>query len=367
MDQTISIGVHFSDLKDPRVERNRKHHLLDIIGIVICATACGAEGWDEMVDCAICKESWLRKWLKLDNGIPCADTIRRVMERLNPKSFNEKFRSWINHLAQSSGNRIVSIDGKRMNGSSSPINLVSAWTNANGGLCLGQVATDLKSNEISAIPELLELLDIEGALITIDAIGCQTNIAKKIVQECEADYVLAVKANQPELFQTIKEFFDSHSKDLNIPCESHRTYDHDHGRDEVRRYFVSHEVDWMPCFSDWVGLSTIGYVEAEVDRGKGTTIERRYYISSKKLTAKQFSKAVREHWGIENSLHWVLDVVFREDDINISNTNANENLNIIRKMVMTSLKSLKKKGESYRRLRKRCMWDNDYLLKVLLG
>lgn len=202
MNSSLSLIEHFKLLPDPRKERSKKHKLLDIFGIVIAASICGAEGWDEIALFAKSKKKWLENFLDLENGIPSADTIRRVIERINPKKFESCFANWSRSLFENTEGKIVSIDGKSVR-NSDPLCLVSAWCNANKGVCLGQVATEVKSNEITAIPRLLSLLEINGALVTIDAAGCQKEIAKQIVLECKADYILAVKANQPELYQTV--------------------------------------------------------------------------------------------------------------------------------------------------------------------
>lgn len=362
---------HFESIKDPRMDRTKKHKLIDILAIVICAVLSDAEGWDEIVEFAECKETWLKRFLTLDNGIPSADTIRRVISRIHPSAFQQSFFSWIEAVFGPHKMQHVAIDGKKSGSSEAAIHIVSAWAEAQEGvysdLCLGQVAVADKSNEITAIPELLKILDLKGALLTIDAIGCQKDIVEQIVTENQANYCIAVKANQPELYQTIVEFFDEHTKNYNIPIMTHETVDNQHGRVEHRRYFTSGDIDWFPCLKDWGTVKSIGMVESWVLNGSKESNERRFYILSIAADAGKFAKAVRSHWGIENKLHWVLDVAFSEDASKISDRNAQQNIALIRKMSLNNLQKIKTKNDSFKRMRKRCGWDEDYLLKTLLA
>jgi predicted transposase YbfD/YdcC len=357
----------FEDFPDHRIDRTKKHQLIDIIGIVICATASGVDGWDDMALYAHHKQDWLRTYFSLENGIPSADTLRRAMTMIDPKLFREKFQ-YLTHLMFKNGSgELIHIDGKCIRGSKDPLTIVSAWTNSHGGLCLSQVSTEKKSNEITAIPELLRTLHVQGSLITIDAIGCQTNIANQIVNENNADYLLAVKGNQKLLFHALVDFFGSAASDFSVPVETYKTLDQDRGRNEIRRYAVCYEVDWIPLVSKWDGVAMVGMVESEVTFNGKTSIERRYYISSRHLNVRKLAEAVRGHWGIENRLHWVLDVAFHEDATSIQNRIANQNLNIIRKMIMQSMVKMKAAQESYKSMIKQCAWSNDYMLKILLA
>lgn len=359
---SLSVLDCFSELPDPRIRP--QHKLIEIIAIILSSTICGAEGWDEMEIFADEKHVWLESFLELPAGIPSADTIRRVMERIDPRKFETCFSRWVRAVCEGTNGKVVSLDGKKIR-NSDPLNLVSAWTNSNGGLCLGQVATDSKSNEIRAIPELLRILDLKGALVTIDAAGCQKKIADQIVNKNQADYLLAVKANQPELFQTVSQFFDEMAPELDIPMSKIKTYDESRGREEVRRYFVSNEIDWMPCLPNWPTIKSIGKVESETIRGNKLSRQTRYYISSRQLHPKEFAKAVRGHWGIENKLHWVLDVVYREDDTLVRNRNSNQILSLIRKISINTFKQYKKPKDSIKQARKRCGWSHSYLEKML--
>lgn len=367
-----TIFHHFESIKDPRVDRTKKHALIDILIIVICATISGAEGWDEIEEFGMCKEEWFRHYLKLANGIPSADTFRRVLSRVNPLEFQQRFYDWLRSIFSAEADeKFVAIDGKKSGSSKDPIHVVSAWAQKHAqdaaGVFLGQQAVSDKSNEITAIPSLLRLLDLKGATITIDAIGCQKEIAKQIVGESKADYCIAVKANQPELYQTIQEFFDEHVPEMQIPVKHHEAVDTEHGRIEHRCYSISSDIAWFPCLKDWPSIKSVGVAENwTVKNGKETT-EKRYYITSFKADAQTFATAVRSHWGIENKLHWNLDVNFNEDNSKISDRNAQQNLTLIRKLSLSMLQKVKEKYDSFKRMRKRCGWENDYLLKVLLS
>lgn len=359
---TISLLDHFTDLPDPRFRS--QHKLVDIIAIALTGTICGAEGWDELQIFAEEKQIWLKTFLELPSGVPSADTLRRVFERLNPKRFEQCFSQWVSAVVGGTAGKIVAIDGKKAR-NGDPLTLVSAWTNKNKGLCLGQVATEKKSNEIKAIPELLKILDIQGALVTIDAAGCQKKIAHQIVNENKADYLLAVKANQPELLQTMSELLDDLASSLAIPIKTLNTYDDKRSRDELRRYTICHEVEWMPCLQSWPTIKTVGKVVSETKRDGKEATHTRYYISSKTLTVKEFANSVRGHWGIENKLHWVLDVVFNEDHTTIRNENSNQILSLIRKASINTFKRYKKPKDSIRQARKRCGWAHTYLEEML--
>jgi predicted transposase YbfD/YdcC len=368
-----TIGEHFSSMTDPRIVNKSDHKLLDIITIIICAVICGADTFTEIEEYAIAKYDWFKNFLELPNGIPSHDTFGRVFSLLNPEEFQNCFQQWIKTIASVTSGEIVAIDGKTLRSSydrannKSAIHMVNAWASHNR-LCIGQVKTDEKSNEITAIPKLLEMLELSGCIVTIDAMGCQKHIAGQI-EEKGADYVLALKANHENLHEEVVSYFDEASqhdiKDYDIDtCE---TVDGGHGRVETRRCYVCSEIDWLTEKKLWKGLRSIVKVESERCIDNVTSNESRYYITSLKSNPKHILHAIRSHWGVENSLHWVLDVAFREDDSRTRKGHAAENFAIARTIATNLLKNEKtlKRGVKTRRLK--AGWDNDYLLKVLSG
>jgi len=369
----VSLHYHFADLIDPRVERSRRHELLDIIGIAICAVISGAESWTAVEAYGYAKQDWLAQFLRLPNGIPSHDTFRRVFCLLDPEAFQRSFADWIAALAECGveSRRPIPIDGKTVRRSGrrgrglAPLHLVSAWAGANH-VSLGQVAVDDKSNEITAIPRLLELLDLSGALVTIDAMGCQKEIAAKIVTG-GGDYILAVKDNQPNLHQDIQDSFDSalETDFAGLDWSVARTEETNRGRQEVRECHVIVRPTGLRDAALWKGLTAICLVLCRRVVEGVESIEFRYYIGSFAGTAEEYLNAIRGHWGIENSLHWVLDVVFREDDSRHHAGNSCENLALLRKLAISLLKQEQTSDASLKTRRLRCGWDNDYLAKVL--
>jgi predicted transposase YbfD/YdcC len=369
----VSLHHHFADLIDPRVERSRRHELLDIIGIAICAVISGAESWTAVEAYGHAKHDWLAEFLRLPNGIPSHDTFRRVFCLLDPEAFQRSFADWIVALAECGveSRRPIPIDGKTVRRSGrrgrglAPLHLVSAWAGANH-VSLGQVAVDDKSNEITAIPRLLELLDLSGALVTIDAMGCQKKIAAKIVTG-GGDYILAVKDNQPNLHQDIQDSFDSalETDFAGLDWSVARTEETNRGRQEVRECHVIVRPTGLRDAALWKGLTAICLVLCRRVVEGVESIEFRYYIGSFAGTAEEYLNAIRGHWGIENSLHWVLDVVFREDDSRHHAGNSCENLALLRKLAISLLKQEQTSDASLKTRRLRCGWDNDYLAKVL--
>lgn len=355
----------FEDLTDPRVDRTKLHSLKDIIGITICAVISGCDDWDEIELYGQQKCDWLKQFLALPNGIPSHDTFNRVFAALDPHELQHCFISWVQGVAQITNGRVVGIDGKRLcnsgvDGKKGFIHMVSAWCNTSN-MVLGQVKTDEKSNEITAIPALLDLLVLEGAIISIDAMGCQQQIAEKIIDQ-KADYVLAVKENQPHLLDDIKEAFEQ-----TTDAQSYSSLEKSHGRIEKRTCKVITDMDWICKQANWKNLQSIISIES------GRTIlatgeqqsEIRYYISSLMNSAESFLSITRQHWSIENKLHWSLDVTFKEDLSTKQAGNAAENFSTITKVALNLLKNNKSKKMSVKRKRLLCSWDNNFLAQTV--
>ena len=317
MATSLSIKKHFRKLKDPRRRHCRRHLFLDILVIAICGVISGCNSWTQIAAFGRKRHNWLKRFLTLPEGIPSHDTFKRTFERLDPVVFQSCFREWLLALAGAVDIPHIAIDGKTVRRSGTtdlgPLHLVSAWATKNH-LSLGQVAVDEKSNEITAIPKLLELLELHGALVSIDAIGCQKEIAAKI-REKEADYVLAVKENQPHLYEDLSDHFDRVLEDEELlpRAQLHATKEKNRGREEHRTYISTPVPEGLRNREAWRDLTSVGCVVSVAQREGKETVEVRYYISSLKPSAKLLAKAARGHWGIENSQHWVLDVVFQED------------------------------------------------------
>ena len=370
-----SIYEYFSELEDPRVDRTKRHKLIDIIIITICAVICGADTWIDIESYGESKSEWLKSFLELPNGIPSHDTFARVFARLDPEQLQQCFLSWIKSVSQITEGEIIAIDGKTLRGSydqkksQKPIHMVSAWATANR-LVLGQVKVDEKSNEITAIPKLLKVLSISGCLVTIDAMGCQKEIVKQITEQ-QADYVITLKKNQGYFYQRVEKLLNKLSKNEaeKSPQSDYCQSDLTHGRREGRYYYmVSNIAEEVDPFGEWKNLKSIGFVDYFRSEKDGKiTCERRYYISSLSNNAELLAEAIRGHWGIENQLNWVLDVQFQEDDSRIRKDNAPENLAIIRQIALNLLNQEKTIKTGIKNKRKRAGWNNNYLLKILLG
>ncbi len=372
------IMTHFRDLPDPRKPLGRRHVLSDVLVIAICAVICGAEGWSQVATFGRAKHKWFATFLQLPHGIPSHDTFGRVFAALDPAAFERCFTSWVAALARQSDGRLVSFDGKSIRRSfahawdaSGMAHLVSAFV-ADNRLVLGQLAVDPggdepRGNEITAVEKLLDLLDVSGATVSIDAIGCQRGIAGKILDK-RADYVLCVKGNQPTLHGKLKRLLDEMILEQTVELDHFQEVDGGHGRIETRRVWSSDQVQHLRLPEPWPGLASIACVERvrePIGPGEPST-ERSYYISSvKRADARAMAAAIRGHWGIENQLHWHLDVSFGEDTCRIRTRNAAQNFSRLRRIALNQLQreTTLKAGIKTKRLT--CGWDHDYLLKVL--
>ncbi len=358
---------HFSRLDDPRREHGKLHQLDDILVLTICAVICGADSFVDIEAFGHAKHDFLRRFLALPNGIPSHDTIRSIFTRLDPRQFEQCFLDWVNAVFARTTGKVVAIDGKTLRRSydrkskKAALQMVSAWATTNH-LVLGQVVVDAHSNEITAIPQLLDVLDVQGCIVTIDAIGCQQDIAAQIIDQ-GGDYVLAVKANQGSLWQEVHECFADIEAD---GMRFHETEEAGHGREETRWYWMTETLPWPLRRIQWKGLRSMGVVEASRTVGEKYTVERRYYISSLPADAQQLAEAVRGHWHIENQLHWVLDVAFREDESRIRTGHADANMAVVRRIALNLLKqdTSVKLGIANKRLK--AGWDEAYLLRILL-
>lgn len=368
----ITIADHFSTIDDPRIERSKQHKLVDIITIAICAVICGAEGWTDIETYGVTKYEWLKQFLELPNGIPSHDTFARVFARLNPQQFQQCFLSWIKAINKVTSGEVIAFDGKSLRHSydkkaeKGAIHMVSAWATENR-LVLGQVKVDEKSNEITAIPELIKILDLSGCIVTIDAMGCQKEIVKLIVEQ-DADYIIALKKNQSNLYKNVEQLFKSAicTGFPGIEHNAYRTTQQAHGREEIRHYLmltdITERVD--PNYK-WQKLKSIGLVESVRTVDGKTTVETRYYISSLSNNAAIFGQSVRSHWGVENSLHWVLDVALNEDDCRIRKDNAPENFAVMRRLAVNLLGREKSNKRGVKNKQFLAAMDNEYLTKVI--
>ncbi len=370
--KSARIQDHFTELTDPR-RRKVMYPLMNIVVIAVCAVICGADDFVAIAEFGEKKRKWFARFLDLRNGIPSHDRFNAILAAIKPAEFEKCLLSWITALQDITDGQIVAIDGKTLRRSfdaasgKAAIHMVSAWATANQ-ISLGQVVVDEKSNEITAIPKLLEMLEISGCLVTIDAMGCQTEIAREIVA-AEADYVLAVKGNQPTLHQGIAQHFDDSLEDdfAHTKVRRYETEEKGHGRKEQRYYFLCPVPEGLPDASRWAKLKAIGIAISTTERNGKECNEVRYYILSKYLSARRFAEAVRGHWGIENRLHWQLDVTFQEDQCRVRKGHADTNFSTLRRAALSLLKneSTLKVGVKNKRLS--AGWDETYLEKVLLG
>ena len=369
MDSAIGAGEavrHFGDLEDPRIDRAKRHELLDIIVITLCAVVCGADNWVEIEEFGKARRDWFARFLKLPNGIPSHDTFGRVLSLLDPEQFARCFMAWVRSVSELTRGEAVAIDGKTLRGShdrtrgKGPLHMVSAWASENR-MVLGQTRTAAHSNEITGIPQLLSLLELQGCLVTIDAMGCQKGIARRIV-DGGADYLLAVKSNQGELHENIKDVFDSLEREGfdGAAHTCHEEVSNGHGRVERRKCWVItdlEELSYVDPNRQWAGLGSVAKLSCWRGADSGPAGETRYYICSYPAKAAALLKAARGHWGIENSLHWVLDMAFDEDRSRVRAGHADQNLAVVRQERSAKV-GVKAK-------RKKAGWDHDYLLKII--
>jgi predicted transposase YbfD/YdcC len=370
--ESASFRDHFQDLNDPRVERTRKHPLINIVFIAVCGVLSGANSFASIHEFALDRTTWFARYLDLTNGIPSEDTFGRVLARLNPAEFENCLLSWIQAVQEVTAHRLIPIDGKALRGSydrrdgRAAIHMVSAWA-AENQLSLGQVVVQEKSNEITAIPELLRLLEISGAIVTIDAMGCQKEIAAQIRQG-DGDYVLAVKQNQPTLYEQVNQAIDEALEGDAKDWDEHQTIETGHGRQETRTYAVVAAPETVDPEGQWQDLSAVGMAISErVDSRGRQSIETRYYILSRHLSAQGFANAVRGHWSIENNLHWQLDVSFREDECRVYRDHAPANLSVIRRFALGLLKRDKSCRRGIETKRLKCAANDKYREKVLFS
>ena len=370
-----SFHEHFATLTDPRCPfaPNSRHLLMDILVLAVCAVMSGAEGWEDIEEYGKANAEWLGDLLDLPHGIPGHDTFRRVLSHVDPEELTQGFIAWTNALSAASGGDIVSLDGKTLRHSfdkataTAAIHMVSAWASANR-LVLGQLKVKEKSNEITAIPALLRLLDVTGAVVTIDAMGCQKEIAKTMTDQ-GADSVLALKDNHPTLAEEVALFLnDARATGFaDITHAYHETVDGDHGRIETRRYWITSEIAWLGAKASWSNLHSVGMVEAQREVGNTIQVETRYFLTSLPAQGVRFAQAVRQHWGIENSLHWVLDVSFDEDACRIRKDKGAQTFAVLRHIALNLLRREPHHKRGIKARRKRAGWDRAYLFQVLTG
>jgi len=367
-----SFWDHFSILPDPRMERTRLHKLQDIITIAVCAVICGADSWVDIALFGRSKINWLSEFLELPNGIPSHDTFGRLFAALAPDEFERCFQSWVWALAGGSAGKLISIDGKTLRRSldhasgKAAIHMISAWVHENHAV-FGQLATEAKSNEITAIPRLLKMLDLKDATITIDAMGCQKQIAQTIL-DGGGQYLFSLKGNQSSLHDDVRLFLDDaiESKFKQTPHDHWQQVEKGHGRIETRHLWCTDQIGWLKTRHDWPGLRTIAALESRRKINELETVERRYFISSLPgRVAQRIAQAARLHWNIENELHWSLDVCFGEDQSRARIGNAAENLSRVRRLALTLLKQETTVKAGIKAKRLKAGWDEKYLLHIL--
>lgn len=375
----LSLVHLFKTLSDPRVVGRCEHDLGDVLVIALCCLLCGGDTFNDMEEFGQTRQAWFKTFLALRHGIPRHDTFNRVFAALKPEAFLDCFRRWTQSVRQTIAGEIVAVDGKALRRAGakgqSPRYIVNAWASANR-LVLGQLKVADKSNEITAVPHLLRALELAGCIVTVDAMGCQKKIAQEII-EADADYVLALKGNQETAFDEVKRFLDDAVAQAATPAppgsavrrpqlEFVETVEKDHGRLEIRRYWLSADLDWFADRDKWAGLRTVGLVESVRQEGAAApTTERRYYLNSLGPGVARFARAVRDHWGVENQVHWVLDVQMNEDQSRARTGHAPENLATLRRLALNLLRRDQTKSRGIKGKRLSAAWSHDYLLQLL--
>ena len=372
-DLQTGFSNYFDDVPDPRVERTKQHLLKDILVIALLAVIAGADGWEDMENYGISKLTWLQKFLKLPNGIPSDDTFRRVFEKLDPKMLEQKLAQWINQLIGSISQEVIPIDGKSLRGSYDRqkgvknLHLVTAWASEHR-LVLGQVKVEDNSNEITALPVLLELIDITGAIITIDAMGTQTEMVRLIRQK-KADYVVTLKSNHPTLYNQVKTWFEiaKAQKFEGIEVSQDSRTEKGHHRVEIRKVWAVPVAALGGLYKQeqWTDIQTIVFVERVRHLWNKTTQEVQFYLSSLPVDAQLNGRAIRQHWGIENQVHWTLDVTFNEDQCRIRSLNSPQNLALLRRMALNAINQETTLRRSLRQKKKRAAMNDDYMMQIL--
>jgi len=360
---------HFRQLIDPRVGRAKRHELVDILLLAVCAMLCGAETFTEMAEFSLCKADWFKTWLALPHGIPSHDTFNRVFSLIDPVQFQECFLAWTQSLRTAVAGELVAVDGKTLRGSRArghgPVHLVNVWASRNR-LVLGQLKVADHSNEITALPALLRALELAGCVVTVDAMGCQKQVAQEI-HEADADYVLALKGNQGTVHAEVQAFLDDAQRRgfAGVAHQFVETVEKDHGRVETRRYWITDQIGWFVGKADWEALRSVGMVEAVREVDSRVTTERRYYLTSLPAEAGRFAAAVRGHWEIENCVHWVLDVQLGEDRCAVRNPNAAQNLATLRALCLNQLRRDRQVRLGIRSKQKAAGWNPPYLASLL--
>jgi predicted transposase YbfD/YdcC len=373
-DELGSLLESFRDLPDPRSERNQDHALISIVFIAICGAISGADNWVDIEAYGNAKADWLKTLVPLPHGIPSHDTFGRVFRFMNPQAFQERFLGWVRQIGQGAAGEVIAMDGKQMRGSKDGaagkegLYMVSAWA-ADRGIVLGQRRVDEKSNEITAIPELLDVLALEGCVVTIDAMGCQTEIAEKIINQ-QADYMLAVKGNQGTLAEDIADLFAGFEQTdwQDVLHDYHKTVNKDHARLEIRECWVVSKTEYLTYlrrYADWKNLHSLVKVASQRQVGGKTTMKTRYFISSLTPTAQRALAICRDHWQIENDLHWLLDVAFDQDHNRVHKDHAPENLAVLQHIALNLVKQETSSRASVKTKRLRAGWDDNYLLNIL--
>lgn len=370
MEASADFMTIFRELEDPRIEGRSSHKLIDILTITLCAVICGADSWELIAEVGKSKLDWFKSFLELPNGIPSHDTFSRVFSIIDPDKFLDCFTRWVSLTVPMLSEEIVAIDGKSLRAASkraeTPLHMITAFA-VHNGIVLGQMKSKGKKNEIKTLPLLLEKLVLKGCIVTLDAMGCQRNVVKQIVNQ-EADYVISLKGNQGRLHEDVKLLMDSiiDGQTKKVDFDYYETIEKGHGRIEIRRCYVTEHIDFIESRDKWAGLTSVGCLESTRIIGDKETTERRYHISSIKGDAKKFGSTVRSHWSVENNVHWVMDVIFNEDKALQSADHAAENMALLRRLSLNLLKKHPEKKSLKSKKLRACM-DTGFLEQLIFG